>query len=265
MASEAEKRTLSASSEDSIDNRARMDDEMPSWARALIADVAHIRNNTNAIMHTVEDLKNEMRGVKSDVEGLEDKFTRLENRQMLTDQQLKANDKRLAKAEEEIVSLKEDNKKLHGEVNSLTDNSMRDTLTVHNIPRKIGKESWTDTEDILANFLANNTNQSAEQWLEKITRAHRGKPSSNVIHVLFRNWKWAQEVQEVFRLKKGKIGTTFCLEKFSIPTQERRSLAQKKRESYRKDFPGTKMWIKYPATLMAKHERDENYQPLFFF
>ena len=72
-------------------------------------------------------------------------------------------------------------------------------------------------------------------------------------------------MRELFRAKQGKIGTVFCLDKFSIATQERRNLAQGKRDSYRKANPGTKLWIKYPATLMAKHEGDDSYKAIATF
>jgi hypothetical protein len=259
MSSEAEKRALSSSSdqEQSQEKRPKINEEVPEWARTLLSEVAHCKNNTNAIMLTVNDLKNELRGVKADVEGLGDRLTNLEMKQ-------EASDKRLVAAENEIEDLKDENKRLHGRIDTLTDNSMRDTLTVHHIPRQ-GKESWDDTETILAEFLAKNTTQSVNDWLGKITRAHRGKPTSNVIHVLFRNWKWAQEVRELFRVKQGKIGSVFCLDKYSIKTQDRRNLAQDKRDKYRRDFPGTKLWIKYPAILMAKHVGDEKYSAIFTY
>ena len=142
---------------------------------------------------------------------------------------------------------------------------MRDTLTIHHIPRKQGRETWDDTARILADFLANNSNHGVDVWSERISRAHRGKPTSNVIHCLFSDWKWAKEVRELFRSKKGKIGNVFALEKYSINTQERRNLAQAKRDSYRREYPGSKLWIKYPAILMCCRPGEQKYTAIATF
>ena len=107
MTSEAAKRALSASSEtdDSHDKRARTDEEMPSWARTLLSEVTHTKNNTNAIMITVNDLKNDMRKVKEEVEDLGVRMLRLEVKAEVTD-------KKMADLETENKSLRADNDKL---------------------------------------------------------------------------------------------------------------------------------------------------------
>ena len=138
--------------------------------------------------------------------------------------------------DQKIADLVTENKSLRSANDKLTDDSMRDTLTIHKIPRKVGKESWDDTERILAQFLADNATGSVEDWLQKITRAHRGKITSDVIHCLFSNWKHAQEVKEIFRQKRGKIGHVFVLDKFSIATQERRNLAHARRDIERNKY-----------------------------
>ena len=97
--------------------------------------------------------------------------------------------------DQKIADLVTENKSLRSANDKLTDDSMRDTLTIHKIPRKVGKESWDDTERILAQFLADNATGSVEDWLQKITQAHRGRITSDVIHCLFSNWKHAQEVK----------------------------------------------------------------------
>jgi hypothetical protein len=249
------KRPLSASSiEESVDKRVRMNSDgaeetdMPSWARTILAEVTAVRNNTNAIMITVDDMKREIRGVKSDVGDLEARLIALEVK--------------LEKSDKKIADLEKEKEEAKGEIAKLTDDSMRDTLTIHKIPRKIGKETWTDTEKILAQFLADNSNRSMADWLAKIVRAHRGKPTSTVIHCLFADWRDSQEVKELFRSNRGKIGTVYVLEKFSIRTQDRRNLANTKREAERATNPSAKLWIKYPATLMCQLPGEEGYRPI---
>ena len=264
MASEQEKRALSASSdmEQSDEKRPKTTDEMPDWARTLLSEITHVRNNSNAMRQDLTELKHDLRGVKEEVDDLGARLMRVEVRQGVDGEKIKALEQENALLRERNTELKDENKNVNGRVDTLTDNSMRDTLTIHHLPLMQGKkETWDDTERLLAEFLSANTTQSVDAWLGKITRGHRGKSTSksNVIHVLFRNWKWAQEVRELFRQKQGKINNIFCLDKFSINTQERRNYAHAKRDTYRKANPGTKLWIKYPATLMAKHVGEEKY------
>jgi chromosome segregation ATPase len=254
---EQEKRTLSSSSvEESEGKRVRMEDEpMPTWAKdmmkEMMAEIFTVKNNTNSIMLTVNDVKNNVRKVEANVDALESRLERLEMN--------------LEKANEKIATLESDKKVLEGRVDKAEDNSCRDTLTIHGIPRKIGKESWDDTEEILAQFLSEHSAGSKNDWLGKITRAHRGKPQSNVIHCLFRDWKYTQECKELFRKAKGKINFVHVLEKFSIPTQDRRNLAQERRELERKKVPGSKIWIKYPATLMCERPGEKGYKAIATF
>ena len=202
-------------------------------------------------MMTVNDMKNNLRKVEADVEGIDERLQRLETK-------VEASDKKIAE-------LKAENKTLHGKTDKIIDDSMRDTLTIHGIPRQRGKETWDDTERLLATFLADNSSASVNDWLGKITRGHRGKPSSNVIHCLFKDWKYAQEVKEIFRKAKGKIGQVFALDKFSIGTQDRRNLAQEQRDIERKKIPGSKLWIKYPATLMCERPGEKGYKAIASF
>jgi hypothetical protein len=253
-AGDQEKRALSSSSTaESDEKRAKIDEEepMPSWARDLMSEIFHVRNNTNSIMLTVNELKNNMRKVEADVESIDTRLQRLEMKSELQ--------------EERIAELETEKKALHARCDKLTDDNMRDTMTIHGIPRKVGRESWDDTEVILADFLAEHTTASSGEWLAKITRAHRGKPSSNVIHCLFRNWKFGQEVKEVFRRAQGKINNVYVLEKFSIATQDRRNLAQDRRDVERKKVPGSKLWIKYPATLMCERPGEKGYKAIATF
>ena len=263
MTSEAEKRNLSTSSDapDAPDDkRSRIDDEIPSWARQLLADVETTKNNTNAIRNSVEDVKNDLRRVKDDVDAMGARILRLE----LKSEQ---SDTRIAALEAENAMLTEKNVRLENKIDKTIDDSLRDSLSIHRIPRKPGggRESWDETGDILAAFLAKNSKQSKEVWKGKISRAHRGKPSSDVIHCLFSDYRWAAEVLELFRGKKGKIGDVFALEKFSIATTDRRNLAQDERDRYRRANPNAKCWIKYPATLMCKNENDSSYNPIKSF
>jgi len=249
---DSDKRPLSTSSmEESSPKRERREDEPPAWARSLIADVEWTKNNTNDIKITVNDLKDDMRKMREDVEAMEVRIKRLE----LKDEARDA----------EVASLKAENVSLRAANNKLTDDSLRDSLSIHHIPRKQGKESWADTKQILAKFLAEHSEGTEEEWAKKISRAHRGKPTSTVIHCLFKDWEYAQEVKEIFRLRQGKIGQVFVLDKFSVATQERRNLAQARRDQERRRVPGSKLYIKYPAVLMCQRPNEQGYKPIATF
>ena len=251
---EAEKRNLSSSSlVESSPKREKREEETepPAWARSLIADVAKTVNNTNAIKLIVMDLKNDMRNMQVEVEDMDVRLKRLELRDEAR--------------EEEVAALKAAN-------NKLQDDSLRDSLSIHHIPRKQGRESWADIKQILSKWLAQNSGVSEEElarkeeeWARKISRAHRGKPSSNVIHCLFKDWEYAQEVKELFRAAKGKIGLVFCLDKFSVNTQERGNRAQTRRDEERRRVPNSKLYIRYPATLMCQRPGEQGYQPIATF
>jgi hypothetical protein len=256
-ATDTTKRALSASSsaETPDSKRANIAEEPPAWAiemqSVLMSEIFKVQNSTNATLITVNDLKHDLRKVVADVEGIDSRLEALENRVML--------------AEEKCEALQGENKILHDRCDKIVDTACRDTLTIHGIARIPGKESWDDTKHCLSEWLATNSSSSPQQWFDKITRAHRGKPSSNVMHVLFKDWTHLQEVLELFRLAKGKINHVYALEKFSINTQERRNLAQKEREKERGLWPGSKLWIKYPATLMCQRVGEKGYKAIAHF
>jgi len=253
MSTEAEKRNLSASSEEPEAKRERLDDnEPPAWARGLIASVEHIKNDANDIKQSVKELKMDMSKMKLEVEAMDVRLKRLEMKEEAT--------------EAKIEELTRENVALRAANEKLTDDSLRDSLSIHHIPRKVGgKETWSDTKNILSKFLAENSDLTEEAWAAKISRAHRGKPTSTVIHCLFRDWEYAQEVKEMFRKKEGKIGGVFVLDKFSVGTQERRNMAQARRDVERRNNPGSKLYIKYPAVLMRKRTQDKEYQAVASF
>ena len=134
MTSEAEKRNLSTSSDapDAPDDkRSRIDDEIPSWARQLLADVETTKNNTNAIRNSVEDVKNDLRRVKDDVDAMGARILRLKLK-------FEQSDTRIAALEAENAMLKEKNVRLENKIDKTIDDSLRDSLSIHRIPRKAG-------------------------------------------------------------------------------------------------------------------------------
>ena len=265
---EREKRELSTSSvEDSTDKRQKIEaeGEMPAWARDLCSNVAFTRNTTNEINMTVNELKNDMRKLKDKVEAVENRCDDIDSKG-------DARDAKFAKLESDFEELKLDNDKTKRDLAKTTDNSLRDSMSFHNI-RQTGPEKWPQTKRLLAEFLAKemagtddserHVEEATSAWIKKIERAHRGK--TNVIHVAFESWVYADEVREFFFKKQGKIGNIFILDKYSEHTLERRKLAAAYRDNYRQNHPGVKIWTKYPATLMAKHVGEPKYNSIAAF
>ena len=193
------KRELSSSSvEDYDDKRQKLEaecDDVPAWARTIIADVAFTRNTTNQINMNVNDMKNDFKKLRDQVEAVEDRCVQIEVKG-------EATDARIDKLEAAIVDLTLENKQVKGALAKTTDNTLRDNLSFHNI-RQVGPEKWSYTKTLLSKFLAKQmagpndrdaeVEEAANGWLKKIERAHRGK--TNVIHVAFESWVYADEVR----------------------------------------------------------------------
>ena len=64
-----------------------------------------------------------------------------------------------------------------------------------------------ETEDVLAQYLADNAYESKPLWKSRIDRAHRGK--STVIHCQFSTWKGAEALRTLFMKSGGKIGAVY--------------------------------------------------------
>ena len=86
-----------------------------------------------------------------------------------------------------------------------------------------------------------------------------------MIHVQFESWKHQQEVLELFRRRKGKVGLVYVLEKFSDPTTDRRNLANARRKEIQGAHKEAQVWIKYPATVMCKHKGEKAYKVVATF
>ena len=136
----------------------------------------------------------------------------------------------------------------------LQDRSMRNSLSVHKLQKTKPSETWDETAQVLADFLSS---KLPGDWMERIERAHRGK--TEVIHVQFANWRFAQEVRELFRTNKYRLGEVYYLDKYSDHTLARRRLATEARKVCMAQVQGTKAYIRYPATLAAKRPGEQRY------
>ena len=141
-----------------------------------------------------------------------------------------------------------------------TDDGMRNSMTIHKIPKTKERESWTETRRVLAKFLKENVSDidSEIDWYARIERAHRGR--TEVIHVRFKHHEYAEEVRDSFFGSKGRKGAVFINDKYSDHTQERRNKAYAARQAYKVEHPNSKLYISYPANLKCKDPRDKDYR-----
>ena len=248
MVESAPKRDLSTSSLVDMDEKRQKlnDDEAPAWAKRLFSEVfstlEHTKNNTNKIVNTVQEVKVDVAKIKDDVENFKYRMNEIEDKQL--------------ELEEVNGALNDKVEKLELQCAETIDRSMRASLTVHHIPKN-AKETWDDTANILAKFLAENSTVPEAEWKGRIERAHRGK--TTVIHIAFESWKHAEMVRLLFRDKQGKIGDVFCLDKYSPHTQDRRTKAYQFRKDYRERNHGAKLFLRYPAIVMCKKVGDVTY------
>lgn len=241
------KRHLSSSSsvEVSVEKAARpdsMDNSPPDWAKQLIADCEITKNNTNHLVMEIHEIKINLQNLENRVDDVVHRCATLES-------SAEARDVKLASAEEKI-------RLLERAMDEQVDRGLRNTISFFNIPITKERESWDETTAVLANFLGRlpDLPGDAADWLPRIERAHRGR--SPVIHVVFESWRYTEMVRLQFRKKQGDV---FILDKFSVGTTERRTLATAKRRQLRETRPTAKIYTKYPATLMMKAAGETKY------
>ena len=240
MSNPNEKRNLSNSDDNQSDEkRQRQEAEnlAPAWARGLIRDIATLSVNVNAIKIDIGELKHNFSKLEDKICAIEMRCDNIEDNTLLADERVAALESKL----ESISNL----------LNDQVDRGLRKKLSIHNIPKTKAKENWEETACVVARFLADNFNGGADfkQWRDRIERAHRGK--TDVIHCEFESWRWCDTVDKRFRDNKGKINGVFVLQKYGAHTNERRSKAQDVRKKIRNENARAKVFIRYPAIVMA--------------
>ena len=237
------KEVSTSSDSEEVEKRAKVEEEMPNWAKMMFTQIQESnRQNTNQIVATVNELKNDIGKIQESVEIVEQRCNDIEEKHFETSA--------------EVEELRKEVKGLKLDLASQTDRGLRNSLTIHNIPYSKERETWNETEAVLATFLSKNV--STADWGSRIERAHRGR--TTVIHVMFKHYEFAEEIRDKFMEKGGKINNNFVNDKFSEHTQERRQRAYEARKKYRLENPTSKLYIKYPASLMCKDFGDRSYR-----
>jgi hypothetical protein len=184
------KRFLSDSSTEDIDTPKKKcfamssTDEAPAWARDLQQEIRSMSENICVRMDRMEQ---SIETINCTVAGLQEKVYTA-NEEILNCQ------KTCQLLKSENCSLKNELTRIDQNLNEQVDRSLRNHLTFSGIVRKEDEKTWSDTEDILAKWLAAHTSLSKDDYVRDIVRCHRGPVSASnsppLIHCQF-TWNTA--------------------------------------------------------------------------
>ena len=125
-------------------------------------------------------------------------------------------------------------------------------------------KTWTDTRELLSEWLSVNVGGAKSMFDEGIMRAHRGaynpdRVGPRPIFVKF-NDRIAEKIRE--KMKLQHIGGISISDQFCKNTQERLNRALLYRKNWKADpvNAGGKAHIIYPATLKTRKTTDSGYR-----
>ena len=151
---------------------------------------------------------------------------------------------------------------LSDSLNEQIDINLRSHLSFVGIERKPDEKTWDDTTEVLARWLADHTDMTHEYISENIIRCHRG-PNFSADLPPFVECGFTWKVADTIFKELGTVSTDGVMvrQKFSKATQERRNRALIKRKALKtgvgRDW---KIFLKFPATLLAKKPGDNAYK-----
>ena len=167
----------------------------------------------------------------------------------------------------EIREALEQNKILDERIENRTNRQLRKTLIFKGIPEKTVdnsssvKESWKDTEQILADKLSEICDIPPAQADKLVERYHRANPNPKYkgsgprpIFTAFYDWKDCELVKTDFR--KNNMNNPSCHiyaeQKFGPKTTMRRNMAMIMRKELKNENEIVNGYVAYPARLMVK-------------
>ena len=129
MADKCKGVSTSSEPEEGDDKRAKVEMEMPSWARDLVAQITESnRKSTEEIKATVNELKQDIVAIKESVAKVEQRCDNMEEKNFETSS--------------EVYELRQKVEKLEFDLADQTDRGLRNHLSVHNIPLTKPRETW---------------------------------------------------------------------------------------------------------------------------
>ena len=164
-------------------------------------------------------------------------------------------------------------KELSERIEERTNRQLRQTLIFSGIQEKRFNnrlESWSQTKSVLANVISSTLeNCSYDEAYDMINRAHRSAPNNfkrnrRDIYVNMFSWEDCEEIIKAFRIKnvENKNFGVYAAYKYGPLTTKRRNIALKRRSELKAEGKIISGYIKYPALLMAKCDKDGVYEPI---
>ena len=222
----------------------RIDEKHENLVRLL----ANCEKKADEAITTANDNKTEILKLKSQIEVITTSITEKTNR----------------------INLLEDT------LNDQIDRNLRSTLIIRGLPKKADENTWDDTANVFADYMAqklNWNNNSRNMLFQDIERIHRGKENENsanhrskipAIYVKFHSWKTAQNIlKEIIKANKSKMISISAQQMYSKSTQAKMDEANKVRLEL-KNNEEQRTWatyVKYPGILMVKKSGERKYSP----
>ena len=139
--------------------------------------------------------------------------------------------------------------------------SLRKTLIFKNIPQPKKREFWDKSKDILTKEIRSVMPTVEETVIpDKIERAHRSREykcnKNPAIIVKFNDWQITKSIKTSSLRAKLQI---YVSQMYSPALTKRRNEAMKVRENPKRNEPNIQAYVKFPAQLMIKREKDREY------
>ena len=142
--------------------------------------------------------------------------------------------------------------------------SSRKTLVFKGI-KEDGKESWSDTKELLSKVVAEVLEVDPEDTIEWIERAHRSRPNKfkkgkRDIFACFHNWNGSDHILKTFRYNGMNNDPAYqhvvVDQKYGKNTTWRRDQALLKRTQLKQGKKIFSGHVEYPAKLVVKYNKD---------
>ena len=165
---------------------------------------------------------------------------------------------------EKFSNRNEDYKKLEEELDDNRNRGFRKTLIFKNILVQQQRESWAESENILAKEIHTlMPNLELEYILSKIERAHRAKGSKHTkvppIIAKFNDWHFTEMIETSAIKAKSSL---YVSQMFSPAFTIRRNKAMLARKKLREHDKTTQAYVKYSEKLMVKKPYEREYSLL---
>jgi hypothetical protein len=230
--------------------------EMPRWPKLILTELRELKSG---MLKRIDGLEADVVNLCGTVEGLQVKVSD-------QDKAIVNNKNSCTLMLQQNRDLKEEVAGLTEQVNEQIDRSLRCHLTFVGLKRTPVEKSWADTSEFLSDWLASHTEMDSEYYRNNIVRCHRGPTTNDKPPVIECQLSWSA-ADSVFRqLGSTKTDGVFVRQKFSKATQDRRNKALMRRRELKENIgKDWKMFIRYPATLVAKKPGEARYNSIETF